>query len=105
MAAIAAMVAVRGLGEDRRGIADGADIDAADTHGFQHGRTKLELDPLHRDAIGGEQGFQSALLFRRQQDRFALLEADAHQFGRLRLAAGCRDPQWEPQGGGGQSAQ
>jgi hypothetical protein len=72
---------VRGLGEHRRGVADGADIDAVDAHRLQHRWTELELDPLHLDVERIEQCLEAAVLLRREQGRLALLEADAEQPG------------------------
>jgi hypothetical protein len=41
----------------------------------------LELDPLHLDVERVQQSLKAAVLFRREQDRFTLLEADAQQPG------------------------
>jgi len=44
----------RGLGEDRRAVADRAIIDAADIHRLHHRRARGKLDPLHGDALRGK---------------------------------------------------
>ena len=60
-------VGVRGLGKDRRGIADCAKVDAAGAHGLQQWRPRRELDPLDADLLRGEALLKHGLLPRDHQ--------------------------------------
>ena len=73
----------RGLGENRRGIADCAVIDAADIHRLHHRRARREFDPFHTDALWLEMIFQGLALPRDNQHA-VLLVADTN-FLRVRL--------------------
>ena len=52
-----------GLGEDRRRIADSAQIDATDSHRLQQRWPELEFDPLDVPAQRGKPLFQVLVLF------------------------------------------
>ena len=80
-------IGVRGLGEDRRRIADRAEIDAAGAHGFQQGRPRRELDPLDADLLRGEPFLQHGLLPRYYQHAGFLVADPDFLEGRLRLRA------------------
>ena len=87
-------VGVRGLGKDRRRIADRAEIDAAGAHGFQQRRPRRELDPLDADLPAGEPLLQHGLLPRDHQHA-GLLVADPdflHGCLRTRLPATATPP-------------
>ncbi len=80
-----AYLGAAGLREDRRGVADIAEIDAADIDGLQQRRTELEIDPLDLDAERLEGVFERLALAHRREEA-ALLRADA-DFRRLVLGA------------------
>ncbi|MGY3471215.1 hypothetical protein ACVW0I_008086 [Bradyrhizobium sp. LM6.11] len=74
-----------GLREDRRRIADKAEIDAPDIDGLQQRRAELEVDPLDLDAERLEGAFERLTLANRREEA-ALLRTDA-DFDRLVLSA------------------
>ena len=66
----------RGLGEDRRGFAGGAEIDRADIERFEELRSGRELGPGHGIAERLQLGFEQTLLLE-QHERAVFLIADA----------------------------
>src|SRR5215813_11992565 len=75
---IASPLGAGGLGEDRRRLAGGAEIDAAGGERLQELRAAGELGPFDGDALRGQALLQLAADL--QDDEGAvLLHADAHQ--------------------------
>ena len=66
----------RRLRENRRGVPDLADIDAAGVHRLEHWRPGGELDPIHRDA-GGRQAMLEACPLAGDHQHAVLLVPDA----------------------------
>src|SRR4051794_28052623 len=65
-----------GLRENRRGIADEAEVDSADIEGLEQRRTELEIHPLDLDAEWLEDVLDRVALPHRRKES-ALLRADA----------------------------
>ena len=80
-------IGVRSLREDRRRIADGAEVDAADAHGLQQRRPRRELDPLDAYLPAGEPLLENCLLPRDHQHAGLLVTNPDFLDGCLRLRA------------------
>src|SRR4029453_6148613 len=80
-------IGVRSLCEDRRRIADGTQIDAADAHRFQQRRPRRELDPLDADLPLRKPLFEHCLLPRDPQTPGFLVTNPDFLDSRLRFRA------------------
>ena len=88
----------RGLGEDRRRLAGGAEVDGPDVERLEQLRPARELGPGHRPALRAPAAFQQAALLEEHQ-RAVLLDADAQ------LALGRERGQRQAQARCGQASQ
>lgn len=77
----------RGLRENRRRLADRADIDRARIEAFEQLRPGREFEPLHGDALRGETLVERAARLEHHEVA-VLLIADAQRFRRI---GGARD--------------
>jgi hypothetical protein len=95
---IASALGAGGLGEDRRGFADGAEIDAADVQAFEQHRARRKFRPFHFDTLGRQPFFQRAASLEQDQ-RAVFLVADPQHARCLRARRARRLRQRRQAGG------